>query len=320
MRTTNRDGNGVAGRDEARHPIGVVATRTGLTQDVLRIWERRYRAVEPHRTEAGQRLYTDRDVERLQLLQRGTSVGRSIGQLVQLGEDELRALVHEDEAAVVPPRRVQPTAPGEAAAYLELALERTIRLDASGLESLLRRLAALWGTVTFLDELAAPLFRRIGEEWHERRLKPAQEHIATAVMRSVLTSLGSDLSPATAAPRLVVATPAGERHEIGALLVLSTAAAAGWRVTYLGPDLPASEIAGAAMDTGARAVGLSLVFPQDEAAVLSEMRELRALLPDSMDLLIGGRGGAQLAPALEGAGMRVIGELSELRDWLRRAL
>jgi MerR family transcriptional regulator, light-induced transcriptional regulator len=313
---TSPDGND-ARRAEARHPIGVVAARTGLTPDVLRIWERRYRAVEPQRTDSGQRLYTDADVERLQLLQRGTSGGRSIGQLARLEDTELRELVHADAAALQPPAAAE-TAPRDAAAYIELALERTARLDAEGLESLLRRLAALWGTATFLDELAAPLFRRIGEEWHEGRLKPAHEHMATAVMRAVLTTLGSELSTVMVGPKLLVATPSGERHEIGALLVASAAAAAGWRVTYLGPDLPASEIAAAALATGARAVAVSIVLAEDPAAIVEELRALGALLPDTVDVLVGGRGAVPLADNLKSLRLHVIAQLPELRDWLRR--
>jgi MerR family transcriptional regulator, light-induced transcriptional regulator len=308
------------GRSAPRHPIGVVAARTGLTQDVLRIWERRYGAVEPARTETGQRLYSDADVERLQLLQRGTSAGRSIGQLVRLAEDELRALVREDEAAA-PPLRADlagQAAPADAAANIETALEHVVRLDAAGLESLLRRQAALWGMASFLESLAAPLFRRIGDEWHDGRLSPAQEHLATAVMRGVLQAVAAELAPSAAAPQLLVATPAAERHEIGALLVAATAAAAGWGVTYLGPDLPARDIAAAAGDTGARAVAMSLVFSADEAAVVAELLLLRRLLPGTVTVLVGGRGAAPLAAALDAPGIRVLAGLPELRNWLRR--
>ena len=56
---------------EPKHPIRVVSERTGLSPDVLRAWEKRYRAVEPPRRDGGsQRLYSDADVERLRLLRR----------------------------------------------------------------------------------------------------------------------------------------------------------------------------------------------------------------------------------------------------------
>src|SRR5918999_1138203 len=85
--------------DIARHPIGVVADRTGLSPDLLRGWERRYRAVEPSRSADGQRTYSDADIERLRLLRLATAAGRSIRQVARLASDELAQLVREDRAA-----------------------------------------------------------------------------------------------------------------------------------------------------------------------------------------------------------------------------
>jgi MerR family transcriptional regulator, light-induced transcriptional regulator len=312
----NGNGHGHA----ARHPIGVVASRTGLTPDVLRVWERRYGVVEPSRTESGQRLYSDADVERLRLLQQATAQGRNISQLADLGTAELQELVQGDAAVV--PRLSDPggVIPADAEAWIGVALERAARLDAPGLEQLLRRLAAVWGTAVFLESFVAPLFRRIGEEWHEGRLRIAHEHMATAVMRGVLMSLSSELAPSTSSPRLVVATPPGERHEIGALLVAAAAAAAGWRLTYLGVELPAADIALAAEQSGARAVAVSVVLPGDQRAIAAELLALRALLPADVELLVGGGGAASLRDAASAAGITWPGGLTELRDWLRRRI
>src|SRR5512132_1147185 len=85
--------------DTPRHPIAVVAERTGLSQDVLRVWERRYGVVTPTRGPGGQRLYTDADVERLALLNAATRAGRGIGQVAGLTTDAIASLVDEDIAA-----------------------------------------------------------------------------------------------------------------------------------------------------------------------------------------------------------------------------
>ena len=67
-----------AAADQQRHPIAVVAQRTGLSQDVLRVWERRYGAVTPSRSSSGLRVYSDADIERLILLRSATRAGRRI--------------------------------------------------------------------------------------------------------------------------------------------------------------------------------------------------------------------------------------------------
>src|SRR5512141_2772591 len=82
-----------------RYPVRLVALRTGLTPHVLRAWERRYGVVSPARTEGGQRLYSDLDIERLRLLRRLTDRGHAIGRIASLPIPELARLNEETGAA-----------------------------------------------------------------------------------------------------------------------------------------------------------------------------------------------------------------------------
>jgi DNA-binding transcriptional MerR regulator/methylmalonyl-CoA mutase cobalamin-binding subunit len=302
-----------------RHPIGVVAERTGLSPDLLRVWERRYRAVEPSRAADGQRLYSDSDVERLRLLRLATLAGRSIRQVAHMATDDLTRLVREDEAArqrVV--RWEERGVPESAGEDVERALELARAVDAPGLESLLRRTAAALGVPVFLDAVVAPLLRRMGEEWKAGRLAVAQEHLATAIIQRVLEGMIHFLVAPHGAPNLLVATLSGEQHKMGALLAATAAAAEGWRVTYLGPDLPAAEIATAAVAAAARVVGVSLVHVAERERMLTELRTVRTRLPASVPLLAGGAGAVALATELDGSGIHVVGDLSELRAALRK--
>jgi len=90
-------------RDEntlPRHPIRVVAERTGVSPTLLRAWERRYHVVDPGRSEGGQRLYSDADVERVFMLKRASEAGRTIGSIAELSNDELRRLPYFKRRAV----------------------------------------------------------------------------------------------------------------------------------------------------------------------------------------------------------------------------
>jgi DNA-binding transcriptional MerR regulator/methylmalonyl-CoA mutase cobalamin-binding subunit len=302
-----------------KHPIGVAAERTGLSPDLLRVWERRYRAVEPSRATDGQRLYSDADVERLRLLRSATLAGRSIRQVARLATEELIRLVRDDEAARQRVARSEARAvPASAAEDVERALELARVVDAPGLESLLRRTVAALGVPVFLDAVVAPLLRRMGEEWKAGRLTIAQEHLATAIIQRVLEGTIHFLAVPHSAPNLLMATLAGEHHKMGALIAATAAAAEGWRVTYLGPDLPASEIASAAVAAAARVVGVSVVHLAERERVLTELRTVRTRLPASVPLLAGGAGAVALAPELDGDGIHVVGDLSELRAALRK--
>jgi methylmalonyl-CoA mutase cobalamin-binding subunit len=182
---------------------------------------------------------------------------------------------------------------------------------------LLRRIAATFGVLVFLDAMAAPLLRRMGDELRRGRMSAAQEHLATAVLQRVLDAIVQFLIAPQDAPDLLLATIAGEQHRIEATLAAVAAAAQGWRVTYLGAGLPAGEIASAAAAAGAHAVSVSVVDLAERDRVLGELRTLRVRLPVSVPLLVGGAGAADLAPELGGAGIRVVEDLTALRAALR---
>lgn len=77
---------------EARYRIGTVARLAGLTTHVIRIWERRYAVLKPARSNAGARLYTDADVERLRSLKRVIDRGYNIGRVAALSPEDLAML------------------------------------------------------------------------------------------------------------------------------------------------------------------------------------------------------------------------------------
>jgi DNA-binding transcriptional MerR regulator/methylmalonyl-CoA mutase cobalamin-binding subunit len=305
---------------EPRHPIRVVSERTGLSPDVLRAWEKRYTAVSPPRRDgAGQRLYSDADVERLRLLRRVTQAGRAIGQVADLTNAELLRLAREDEdqrASALPPVAVRQEGKS-APAYLERGLAAARALDARGLETVLRRALVALGAEAFIDEVAVPFLRALGTSWEEGKLTIAHEHLASAVMGGVL-GMVTDVVDADSGGMVIVATPARQRHELGALLAAATAATAGWRVTYLGADLPADDIAAAARQRNASAVALSVVYPTDVDALAEEMRRLRSALPPHVEIIAGGEGARRLGAALTEAGVTYLPTLADFRKALVR--
>jgi methylmalonyl-CoA mutase cobalamin-binding subunit len=132
-------------------------------------------------------------------------------------------------------------------------------------------------------------------------------------MQTIRTFGGSN-----GADRLLVATPAGERHAIGAALIGAIAAVQGWGVVYVGADLPASEIASAAVATRVRLVALSVVYIDDPQRVLGELRALRALLPRDIGVITGGSGAMSIAQELGASGIQVGGSLAAWTDELQR--
>ncbi len=295
---------------ETALPIQMAARLTGLSPYVIRIWEQRYRAVEPSRTPTKRRLFSQADLERLSLLRDATHAGHSIGRVARLPDEDLRALTRA--AAGINGHGVQPAATVGDNPLLEECLTAIRALDTRAFEERLKHAHTTLGAQGVLQRLIAPLSQRLGELWRAGAITAAHEHFATGMMRTFLTTLARPFGGSQTSPGLIVATPVGQLHELGALLVGALAANLGWQVTYLGASLPAAEIAGAARQKQARAVALSLVYPEDDSALASELRALRDLLPAEVALLVGGRALPAYRATLESLDATLIEELAQV--------
>lgn len=297
--------------NEAQYPIQWVARLTGLSAHVIRIWEQRYRAVEPQRTATKRRLYSQRDIERLNLLRDATHAGHNIGQVAHLPTDKLGKLVAASSSLKTPGARAGAEAP-KSVSFLDECLAAVQSLDARALDDALKRGATALGALGLLQRVVAPLAQTMGDLWRAGTLTSAHEHFASAAIRVFLGNAAKPFGATDDAPVLVVATPAGQVHELGALLVGATARNLGWQVTYLGASLPAAEIAGAAQQRRARAVALSLVYPEDDPRLEGEVTRLRESLPAEVKLLAGGRAMPAYRDALEKVGALPIENLAQL--------
>jgi DNA-binding transcriptional MerR regulator/methylmalonyl-CoA mutase cobalamin-binding subunit len=302
--------------DTPFYSIRVVAERTGLSPDLIRVWEKRYGAVQPVRTPSNRRRYSEREVQRLVLLSKAVAAGHPIGTIAHLPEDRLRALVLANGHGST-------HGPGSGCAphcaFVEEALDRVARFDEPGLRQVLNRALVTVGVQGFLCRIVAPLIEQVGEQWRSGAFLAAHEHFLSGVLRVMLGRLEGQLS--LRAPRLVVATPAGQMHELGALLAAAAAAQVGWRPVQLGTNLPAAEIAGAAIRCGARAVALSIVYPADDPDLPEELRKLREFLPGTLAILVGGRAAPSYQTVLDQIGASVHADLRsfcDVLDGLRR--
>lgn len=304
----------------ASFSIQAVAERTGLTPHVIRAWERRYGAIEPDRSPGKHRLYSESEIERIALLHRAVRSGHSIGKIAALPTDELRVLV----ASSFPPARDAERSGKDdlAAPFREEALKATASFDGAALEDALRRALLALGHQGLLRLAVAPLAWEIGERWRAGELTAAHEHFFTAGVKVFLGELTRQFATPLDAPCIIVTTPVGQLHELGAMMAAAAAANLGWHPIYLGPSLPAHEIAGAALRNQAAAVALSIVYPEDDPRLEQELADLARLLPASTRLMAGGRAARGYIETLIRVGALYaddIGEFGDQLDSLRRA-
>jgi methylmalonyl-CoA mutase cobalamin-binding domain/chain len=292
--------------------IKMAAQKTGLSPHVIRMWQKRYEAVNPERSESHRRLYSDKEIERLTLLGVATRSGHRISDIARLTEEELRLLVSE-----IPPGR-EPANPLPASTHgvLERIVVATKKMERKALEDAFDHSAVSFGHHGMLKSVIAPAAQIVGELWRDGVITAAHEHFFSGTVRTFLLRRFKPFAESDRAPRMVVVTPLGQLHELGAALVAAAARDMGWRVFYLGANLPATDIAGAAIQHKANAVALSIVFPGDDSELPKELEYLKKLLPPETDLLVGGRASSSYASTLKKIGSIWASDLDELYRYL----
>ena len=294
--------------------IQAAAERTGLTPHVIRAWERRYRAIEPERSAGKHRLYSEAEIERLSMLNRAVRSGHSIGKIASLPTEELRVMMaHQPPAS----RMAKTRAPGEPAPrFREELLASVTQFDAPVLDATLRQAQVALGNQGLIRLVIAPLAEEIGERWRSGELTAAHEHFFTASVKVFLGEVTRQFATPLNAPRIIVSTPSGQLHELGAVMAAAVAANLGWRAIYLGPSLPAHEIAGAALRNEAAAVAVSIVYPEDDANLPRELTDLARLLPPTTRILAGGRAAHAYFETLIRVGALLADSIEEFGDQL----
>ncbi|HEY0467252.1 MAG TPA: MerR family transcriptional regulator [Polyangiaceae bacterium] len=292
---------------ETRYRIGTAARLAGVSTHALRVWERRYGVPTPGRSEGGARLYSEAEVDRLRLFKRAVDRGHAIGQIATLGPAELERLAGGPSAVVS----------GRAETTSELLgefVQAVSSFDSAQAERLLERARVLLSARELVLQILAPLLARIGQAWQKGELCTASEHVASTLVREHATRLLRQIPADAGAERLLVSTPAAELHELGALLAAAVAKIHGYDVLYLGPNLPASEIALAARAARADLVALSIVALEPRAAGV-EVRALAKALPPGVNLLLGGAQ-AHAVSLVARCELSALGSLEELERYL----
>jgi len=260
-------------RPDRTYEIHEVAELTGLAAARLRAWERRYEVVRPRRMPNGYRAYTADQVALLRAFARLIESGERIGDLAARPREEVLAQAEARSLDGTP----------------HAALVEAVRaFDRERLEGLVAQQLALRGLRAFAEDVVLPLARAVGDLWALGKVPIAGEHLASEVVLHALKG-GLRVSRGTG-PLLVGACLPGERHEWGLLATLAVAQETGWRIHYLGADLPVQEVVEAAWKLSPRALALSSSDPAVVRSCLPALAALPARLPPGTLPLIGGSG------------------------------
>jgi DNA-binding transcriptional MerR regulator/methylmalonyl-CoA mutase cobalamin-binding subunit len=252
--------------------IGELSRRSGVSPELLRAWERRYDLLRPTRSPGGLRLYSARDLERVQTMQRHLARG--------LAAAEAAALAAQPEPDAAEGASHAPDAREELAAALE-------GFDEASAHAVVDSLLARMSLDAVLRDVVVPYLHDLGERWEHGEVSVAQEHFASSVLRGRLLGLARGWGRGLG-PRVVLACAPGEQHDLGLIAFGLALRARGWRIVYLGTDTPLASVADAARACHPEFVVVSAVGRRVFGRHRSELEQLAA----EHRLCLGGAGAA----------------------------
>jgi MerR family transcriptional regulator, light-induced transcriptional regulator len=263
--------------------IGEFSQRVGVSPERLRAWEKRYGLLAPDRSEGGFRLYSDADAARVERMLAHLVRGASAAEAARLAWEAPPVLT---ERPVAGPVRLE----GEIA-RLRARLDA---FDDAGAHAVLDELLATFALETVLRDVIVPYLRDLGDRWRTGEVTVGQEHYASNLVRARLLSLAQGWGQG-AGPRVVLAAPPGEQHDLGLIVCGLVLSRQGLRVVFLGADSPIDTLITTVRTVRPALVLLSTVTPAAFDAVRDRLRELSTKVP-----LYLGAGGAspQLADDL----------------------
>ncbi|WP_447600118.1 MerR family transcriptional regulator [Nitrospira sp. Nam80] len=293
------------------HRIHRVAKLTGLSKDVIRVWERRFGLLQPTRGANRYRNYSDEDVALLRYLKAELDAGGSIGELARLGREELM-------------NRARRTAPRQSVVghtFDRLLQELLAALDPFDRIKFEKRLNGAVAVVPFeeaLHGILLPLQEEVGARWHDGRLDVAIEHYVTKQVQQKIFSAMNQLPVAEFGAKVVVACPPGEEHDIGALVVAYRCRVRGCRVYYLGANVPISALGDLCrqVQPDLTIMSFPVPLPQDKSTEL--IHALAHEVAPATSLIAGGTGTVAMQEHFVSAQIEVLQNFDELDAKLDR--
>lgn len=284
---------------------------SGVSEHLIRIWERRYQAIHPSRSENGRRVFQNADVMRLRYLKQLTDVGYSISKIASLSSDQLAELFQKSSTLQSISDHSEKT--DQAFDFL-----KHYRLDV--LASFLERSEKQMGVRNFLLDFVVPFFAKVGVATQKDELSIAHEHVLSALLRDHLGRLLYSLGRPDDSQQVKIAfaTREGDLHEFGILIGAVLAALHGYKVYYFGPNMPAKALSLACASLQCQHLVVSFVFSTTSQHLNSRyVDELLEGLGSDVRVIVGGPGCVQMTDDKHSKRVLKLGSLHSLDDCLK---
>jgi MerR family transcriptional regulator, light-induced transcriptional regulator len=295
------------------HRIHRVAKLTGLSKDVIRVWERRFGLLKPTRGANRYRNYSDEDVALLKFLKEQLDAGGSIGELAKLGREELLGRA----------RAAAPRVSFVDNTFSRLLGELLSTLNPFNRVTFEKRLNGAVAVVPFeeaLHGILLPLQEQVGQLWHEAQIDVAIEHYVTKHIQQKIFSAMNQLPVAEFGAKVVVACPPGEEHDIAALTVAYRCRIRGCRVYYLGANVPVASLTNLCgkVQPDLTIMSFPVALSDDQATEL--VQALADEVSPVSNLAVGGHGAIAMRHLFVKSNIKIVEDFADLDSKLDRLI
>ena len=282
-------------REAPVYNIKAVARLTGVPADTLRRWESRYNIIVPQRTDSGYRLYSQKDVDIILWLklklEEGLSISRASEMLRQMGGNPPRT-----QASTATPHNVTLPRPTVVQQNVESPvrsvdalrgelLDALKAVDESRAGEVISEALSLYSVEDVCMQIMQQALVRIGEMWLTGEISVAVEHFASSFVRARLENLFHQSPHNRYGPFALVGCAPGELHELGAMFLAIFLRRSGFRVVYLGQNVPLDSLMGMVRALHPDVLCISSTRAETAAALyslrdqLDEMKEKEGYAP-----------------------------------------
>ena len=224
--------------DEPKFRIKAVSTKTGIRPVTLRAWERRHSILTPHRSGNKYRIYSERDIALLRWLKsrvdKGVPISSAASELKDMQKNGLWPEALPPTPNITPDKKTD--VPPDI--YVQKLYRALIKHDEATATSLMKEIRENYDLNTICMDILTPTLVDIGDAWYHGQIRIATEYFASNFLREKLLALLDTFPTHRNAPYLLVGCAPTEHHEVSSLMTALLLRSKGYRVEYLGADIP----------------------------------------------------------------------------------
>lgn len=215
--------------------ISQLSQFSGIKPHTIRIWEKRYNALKPHRSEGNTRYYDGEQLRRLLNIVSLSTTGAKVSRLCSASDEELFRMREEYEGNT----GLKP----DSQYFISQLIASGMSYDEANFEKAFSHCLLRFGLEKAYVEIIYPLLNRIGLMWSVNNIPPSQEHYISNLLRQKMFTAIDSLPPVSKREETwLLFLPEDEFHELGLLFSHYFLKNRGENVIFLGSNVPLSSL------------------------------------------------------------------------------